>query len=255
MATPDSFPRAIAAARSALRLDETMVLGHSATAVIKLYHEWDWDGAEQAFQRALELNPSEAMAHYHYAWYLALFGRLDEAIFEHKRARELDPLNPLHTAYLGLLYLMKRQDKEAIEEAQKSLELNPDFATGLSVLGRAYVEKGMYEEAIAAHQKLVEVAPLRGGDLGRTYALAGQRDEARKMLAELEKRKATPFVAFELAILYTALGEKDEAFRWLNYEHPHAFFPWFRVLPEFESLRDDPRFKVLLRKMNLPDLE
>ena len=255
MATPDSFPRAIAAARSALRLDETMVLGHSAMAVIKLYHEWDWDGAEQSFQRALELNPSEAMAHYHYAWYLALFGRLDEAIFEHKRARELDPLNPLHTAYLGLLYLMKGQDKEAIEEAQKSLELNPDFATGLSVLGRAYVEKGMYEEAIAAHQKLVEVEPLRRGDLGRTYALAGQRDEARKMLAELEKRKATPFVAFELAILYTALGEKDEAFRWLNYEHPHAFFPWFRVLPEFVPLRDEPRFKDLLVRLNLPELE
>ncbi len=255
MATPDSFPRAIAAARSALRLDETMVLGHSAMAVIKLYHEWDWDGAEQAFQRALELNPSEAMAHYHYAWYLALFGRVDEAIVEHKRAKELDPLNPLHTAWLGWLYLWKGQEEEALEEARKSLELNPDFDIGFYMLGLVYAEKGVYEEAIAAHQELTKIAPLWRFALGCTYAQAGRRDEARKILTELEKEETTPFGAWGLAYLYTALGEKDDAFRWLAYEKPHAFFPWLRVSPHFEPLRSDPRFKDLLRRLNLPDLE
>ncbi|MCK4961791.1 MAG: tetratricopeptide repeat protein, partial [Anaerolineales bacterium] len=178
MATPDSFPRALAAARSALRLDETLVEGHAAMAMIKTYHEWDWVGAEKAFQRALELNPSEAMTHYHYAWYLALFGRLDEAIVEHKRARELDPLNPLHTAHLGTLYWMGERYEEAIDEARKSLELNPDFPVGWKVLGYAYAKKGMYEEAIAAHQKLAEIAPRQKYALGCTYALAGRRDEA-----------------------------------------------------------------------------
>ena len=255
MATPDSFPRALAAARSALRLDETLVEGHAALAIIKTYHEWDWEGAEQAFRRANELNPNIAMNHYHYAWYHALFGRLDEAIEEHKRAKELDPLNPLHTAYLGELYLWKGQDEEAIEEARKSLELNPDYDIGFLVLGRVFADKGMYEEAIAAHQKLVEVAPQRRFVLGRTYVLAGRRDEARKILAELEKEKVTPFRALGLARLYTALGEKDEAFRWLAYEPPHAFLPWIRVAPWSESLRDDPRFKDLLQRLNLPELE
>jgi len=255
MATPDSFPRALAAARSALRLDETLVEGHAAMAMIKTYHEWDWDGAEKSFQRALELNPSEAMTHYHYAWYLALFGRLDEAIVEHKRARELDPLNPLHTAWLGTLYLWKGQDEEAIEEARKSLELDPDFPIGWLVLGNVYADKGMFEEAIAAHQELVKVAPWWSFALGQTYALAGQRDEARKILAKLEKEEATPFGAWGLAKLYTVLGEKDEAFRWLAYEHPSFALPWVRVSPWFEPLREDPRFKDLLRRMNLPQLD
>ena len=255
MATPDSFPRALAAARSALRLDETLVEGHAAMAMIKTYHEWDWVGAEKAFQRALELNPSEAMTHYHYAWYLALFGRLDEAIVEHKRARELDPLNPLHTAHLGTLYWMGERYEEAIDEARKSLELNPDFPVGWKVLGYAYAKKGMYEEAIAAHQKLAEIAPRQKYALGCTYALAGRRDEALKILAELEEEEATPFGAWGLASLYTALGKHDEAFRWLAYEHPSFAHPWVRVVPWSEPLRDDPRFKDLMQRMNLPQLD
>jgi len=252
-ATPDAWPRAREAALTALRLDETLAEGHAALADVKLYYEWDWEGAEQSFLRADELNPNLAMNHYHYAWYRALFGRLDEAIEEHKRAQELDPLTPLHTAWLGELYYWRGQYEEAIDEARKSLELDPDFPIGWLVLGRVYVAKGMYEEAIAAHQKLVEVAPRRRWNLGCTYALAGRRDEALKILAELEKEEATPFGAWGLASLYTALGEKDEAFRWLAYEEPHAFVPWVRVLPLFEPLWDDPRFKDLLRRMNLPE--
>ncbi|MEE9464716.1 MAG: tetratricopeptide repeat protein, partial [Candidatus Neomarinimicrobiota bacterium] len=252
-ATPDAWQRAREAALRALRLDETLAEGHAALADVKLYYEWDWEGAEQAFQRANELNPNLAMNHYHYAWYHALFGRLDEAIEEHKRAQELDPLTPLHTAWLGELYWRRGQYEEAIDEARKSLELDPDFPIGWLILGRVYMAKGMYEEAIAAHQKLVEVAPRRRWNLGCTYALAGRRDEALKILAELEKEEATPFGAFGLARLYTALGEKDEAFRWLAYEHPHAFLPWVRVSPWSRPLRDDPRFKDLLQRMNLPE--
>ncbi len=252
MATPDSFPRALAAARSALRLDETLVEGHTALALIKQYHERDWGGAEKAFLRALELNPSLAMIHYHYAWYLVLFGHMDEAIKEHKRARELDPLNPLHTAWLGGLYWYGGRYDEAIEEAQKSLELNPDYDIGFFILGVSYAEKGMFEEAIEAHKKLVAVDPEWRYALGCTYALAGQRDEAWKILAELKEEEASPFGAWGLASLYTALGEKDEAFRWLNYEHPHGWLAWIRVDPQFVPLRDDPRFRELLRKMNLP---
>ncbi len=255
IATPDSFPRALAAARSALRLDETLAEGHAAMAIIKTYLEWDWDGAEKAYLRVLEINPSEANSRYHYSWYLALFGRMEEAIEEHKRAKELDPLNPRNTAWLGDLYRHEGRYEEAIDEARSSLELNPEFPIGWLVLGNVYVEKGMFEEAIAAHQKLAEVAPWQRWMLGCTYARAGRMDEARKILVELEEKIATPFGALGLAHLYTALGEKDEAFRWLSYEHPSFGLPWVRVIRLFDPLRDDPRFKDLLRKMNLPELE
>ena len=257
MATPDSFPRALAAARSALRLDETLVEGHAAMALVKTYHEWDWEGAEKAYKHVLELNPSLAFAHYHYAWYLLLFDRMEEAIEEHILAKELDPLNPLHTAWLGDLYRREGRYEKATEEAIRALELNPDFPIGLTVLGNTYADKGMYEEAITVHRKLAEAAPQRRWYLGRTYARAGQRNEALNILAELEKEEMTPTRAYNMARLNTALGEKDEAFRWLEvaFEHPPYSLPWIRVAQWSMPLRDDPRFKDLLRRMNLPDLE
>jgi len=252
---PDAWPRARAAALRALRLDETLAEGHAALADVKLYYEWDWAGAEQAFLRANELNPSLAMNHYHYAWYHALFGRLDEAIKEHKLAQELDPLEPLHTAWLGWLYWYGGQYEKAIDEARKSLDLSPDYVVGLLVLGLVYETKEMYEEAVTTHEKLVAIVPELRYSLGRTYALAGRRDEARKILADLEAEEVTPFGALCRAYLHTALGEKDQAFQWLNYEQPHAFFPWIRVNPEIEPLRDDPRFQDIVRRMKLPELK
>jgi len=244
----DVWPKARAAALTALRLDETLAEGHAALADVKLYYERDWEGAEQAFLRADELNPNLAMNHYHYAWYHALFGRLDEAIVEHKRAQELDPLTPLHTAWLGGLYWIGGDYEKAIEECQKAFELDPDNWGALHVLGHVLAETGMYEEAIAAHQKAGDLASL-----GRTYALAGRLDEAQKILAELDEKETTPGVAFGLAKLYTALGDKDQAFRWLAYEPPNYSVPWVRVLPTFEPLWDDPRFKDMMRRMNLPE--
>jgi TolB-like protein/Flp pilus assembly protein TadD len=253
--TPDAWPRAREAALTALRLDEALAEGHAALADVKLYYEWDWEGAEKAFLRANELNPNLATNHFHYAWYHALFGRLDEAIVEHKRAQELDPLMRLYTIELGVLYSLGGDYEKAIEEIQKALKLNPNSRHGLFFLGHVLADAGMYEEAIAAHQKAVAISPnvkLKWA-LGRTYALAGRRDEARKILAELEEEEATSMGAYGLAVLYVALGEKDEAFRWLAYEQPHAWVPWVRVLPWFEPLWDDPRFKDLLQRMNLPE--
>ncbi len=113
----------------------------------------------------------------------------------------------------------------------------------------------MDEEAIATHKKAAALYPELRFLLGRSLAMAGRRDEALKILAELKKEEASPFGAWGLASLYTALGEKDEAFRWLNYEHPHGWLAWIRVDPQFVPLRDDPRFKELLRKMNLPEID
>jgi serine/threonine protein kinase/tetratricopeptide (TPR) repeat protein len=252
--SPEALPRAKAAALKALELDDTLAEAHAALAEVKLYYDWDWAGAEQSFRRAIELKPNVADVHAHYAWYLFLLGRLDEGLAEMKRAQELDPLLPIYTAWLGRQHWWAGQDEEAIEWARKSLELNPDFPVGLCVLGDVYAAKGIYEEAIAMHQKARAVAPHWGWSLGHTYALAGQRDEALKVLDELGKEYQQNN-AWGVAEIYAALGEKDEAFRWLEagYENRHNWIPWMRCNRNYEPLRDDPRFGDLLRRMNLPE--
>ncbi|MCZ6916495.1 MAG: tetratricopeptide repeat protein, partial [Gemmatimonadetes bacterium] len=251
----DALPRARAAAERALRLDSTLAETLAALAFLKGYYDWEWAAAERDFQRALELNPSLAIAHYWYSWQLALFGDMDEAIAEHKRAREMDPLNPLNTAWLGWLYYWEGRYEEAEDEARRSLELNPNFPVAHFVLGEVYAARGMHEEAIAIARKAVEVAPAWSWVLGRIYALAGRGDEARRIVAELQEQEVTPWSAFSLAVVHAALGEKDEAFRWLDYERPHAWIPWVRVDHMWKPLwddPDDPRFQDLLRRMNLP---
>jgi len=255
MATPDALPRAKAAAQRALRLDDTLAETLNVFGFITGYYDWDWEAGEQAFQRALEINPNLAMAHYWYSWQLIMFGRMDEALVEHIRAQELDPLTPLHTAWLGGLYWIWGRYDEAIEETQKALELSSNSWHGLYVLGHIYADMGRYEEAIAVFQKAAARYPNMRCLLGFAYAMAGQRDEALKVLAELEKEEPTPFGALGLAELHTALGNKDEAFQWLNYEHPHCWVPWIRVLPQFKPLWDDQRLHDMLRKMNLPELK
>ncbi len=248
--TPDAWPRARAAADRALRLDPTLAEGYAALADVKFYYEWDWEGAERAFLRANELNPNLAMNHFHYAWYLAETGRMEEAIVEHKRAQELDPLTPLHTAWLGGLYWIEGNYDKAIEEIQKVFEFNPDNRTATWLLALTYADAGRYDEAVAMHEKIIGL----WWSLARLYAVVGREDEARRIAAKLEE-KPDPLRAFGLAAIYTALGEEDKAFQWLQYEPHHAWMPAFRIFSWFIPLRDDPRFHELLRKMNLPPVE
>ena len=248
--TPDAWPRARAAADRALRLDPMLAEGYAALADVKLYYEWDWEGAELAFLRANELNPNLAMNHYHYAWFLAETGRMEEAIVEHKRAQELDPLTSLHTAWLGGLYWIEGNYEEAIKELQKVFKLDPDDRLATWVLALVYADAGRYDEAVATHEKINGL----WWSLARLYAEVGREDEAREIMAKLEE-KPDPLRAFGLAACYTALGDKDKAFQWLNYKPHHAWMPAFRIFSWFAPLHDDPRFHDLLKKMNLPPLE
>jgi tetratricopeptide (TPR) repeat protein len=252
MATADALVRAKAAAQTAVRLDDTRAEVLSAYGFYQGYLGWDWEAAEKTFLRALEINPNLAIGHYWYSWMLILFDRMEEAEVEHILAKELDPLTPLHTAWLGGLYLIWGKYEEALVETQLALELIPDCWDGLYVLTYLYTAMGKYEEAIKTAQRAAELYPELTYLLGRTYAVAGRRDEALEILAELEKQEPYPFGAFGLADLYTVLGMKDEAFEQLEYDNPHAWVPWVRVLPQFRDLRDDPRFNPLLEKMNLP---
>ncbi len=245
----EAYPQAEAAAREALRLDETLAEAHLALALVKLYYRWETAGAKEALERALELNPNLVDAHRHYGYSLLIFERPDEAVAHVKRVAELDPLTPIHSAELGEIYALVGRYEEARAEARKSLELNPDLPHGWWVMGFAYAAQGMYEEAIAAYRTLETLRPGYRLALASTYAMAGRRDEALRQLAGFGR--ASPFF---LVSLHAALGQHDEAFRWLEvaYQQRHPFMPWLEVWPAYEPLRNDPRFENLVRRMNLP---
>jgi serine/threonine-protein kinase len=249
---PETFPRAKAAAEKALSLDPDNVQAIGALADIALYHEWDWDKAERLFERAKELNPSLAMNHYHHAWKLALFNRLDEAIVEHKLARDLDPLRPVHTAWLGGLYVYAGRYDEALTEARKAMDLNPDYGPSYYVMVNAYSRKGMYEEAIAVARKTVDSTSKYAGPalLGIAYAHAGRRAEAMEIAERMDRSRN-----YFAAQIYAALGDDDTAIDLLEecYRDRTPILPWIRVHGSgFDSLRGEPRFRALLEKMNLP---
>jgi TolB-like protein/Flp pilus assembly protein TadD len=255
---PDAFTRAKAAALKAEELGGTLAETEAALGQIKLFEEWDWEGGCQALQHALALNPSLPDAQRMYSWYLLLTGRKDEAIAAMKRAIEVDPLTPLWSSDLAWQCWGAGRYQEAMDATQKALELNPDFDQALCWLGYLYAEKGMFVEAIAAHQKLSAVSPRWKWPLVRTYVLAGRKDEARKMLAKLLEGEPKPTGAWDgwfLPEVYAALGEKDEAFRWLEaaIKERSTFIPWMRENPTYAPLRSDPRFQDLVRRMKLPE--
>ena len=249
---PETESQARAATLKALELDESQAEAHLANAMLKIYHDWDRTGAEQAYQRTLELNSSLALAHGHYAFFILISGDEEKALAESNLAQALDPLAPIYAAWQGWMYFWLERNDEAIEEALKSLELVPDFPVGLYVLGCAYAAKGMYEEAIAAHRKAGEISPDWKWGLGQTYALAGRTDEALSVAADLEN-KPRMWNTWGLAEIYTALGEKDKAFHWLEaaYKQHHPYIQWMWRNPSFKSLRDDPRFIDMAQRLNL----
>jgi tetratricopeptide (TPR) repeat protein len=240
-------------ALKAFMLDSTLAEVHAALAIAYLYKSWRHEEAEYHFKRALKLNPNLDMAHYHYAWGLYLWGRMEEAISEHKLAQKYDPYNPLHTAWLGGLYVFSGRYEEGAMEALRSLEIQKDYPVGLNVLGMAYLGMGRNEDAINTHKKLAELYPDQDTPLCLTYISTGHLAEAEGILAGIEKRDPKPkgMGAYNRAKIYGALGRKDEAFKWLNYEPHHGFLAWAAVNKNLISLHDDPRWDEFLKKVNL----
>jgi serine/threonine-protein kinase len=249
---PDVWPKARAAAERALRLDSTLAEAWTALASVKYYYEWNWEEAERAFRRANELNPSLPINHYHYAWFLMTMGRGKEALAEHHRARELDPLTPLHTVWISGLYQAMGDHERAIVEARKAAEQYPSSPIPLYVLGESSALLGRHDEAVAAHERLVSMDPRWRHGLGVTYARAGRTADARRILAELEAEPPSSWLALGLAELHAALGDREEALRWLQYEPRHAWWMVIGRMPVFDPLRNDPRFEALVRQLNLP---
>jgi TolB-like protein/predicted Ser/Thr protein kinase len=253
------FPLAKAAATKAVELDDTLGEAHTALGFVKGSYDWDWPGAEREFKRALELNPGDANAHYFYGLvYLAPMGRMDEAIREMQRALELDPLSPIINANLAWIYYFARQYDKGIEQARKAVELDPDFGPAHNRLAFIYAAKGMYPQAI---EESGYVPAMRKNDLARVaafrqaYAADGASGYWRKVIeVEEKRRKEQYFPPYIIASSYARLSEKEQAFELLEkgYEGRDEWLRFLRVEPAFDSLRSDPRYADLVRRVGLP---
>ena len=251
---PDVFPKALEAAERAIQLDSTIALGWAALSHYHTYFGKDWALAEYAFERANTLNPNLSENHYHRAWYLALFGRMNEAITEHKLAQELDPFIPLHTAWLGELYRWIGYYDEGLAEAEKAAQMEHDYALSMVIKGRIYIDQGRVEEGLGILRKASEINPgWKYVGYGPALMKAGKLKEGRAILKELESLPINGYRALFLASMYAELGDFDKAFEYLNYKQKHGWYPWIRVLFFSDEIRKDPRFLKIIRDMNLPD--
>jgi eukaryotic-like serine/threonine-protein kinase len=251
----DVMPKARVAAKKALELDDMLVEAHTSLGEVHYWYEWDWLAAEREFKRAIELNPGYARAHEVYGWYLVTSGQADEAIVEMKRAQELDPISLETNALLGwCLYLTHRYD-QAVEQLRTTVELDPNNWLAHLYLGRAYEQKGEFSQAVTELQKarlIAAVVPETSAALGRAYAVSGKKEQAKEVIDELKEQSKRSYVPpYNIATIYTGLGDKDQAFRSL--EKDYADRSWYLVFlkadPELDLLRSDPRFRDLMRRV------
>jgi TolB-like protein/DNA-binding winged helix-turn-helix (wHTH) protein len=246
--------KAQAASRKALELDDSLSAAHYTLAAIRGIG-WDWSGAEVEYQRAIKLNPSNALAHLWYSDLLIILDRVTEAEAESRRAEELDPVSlQIYGAVTGHLYYARRYG-ELIEHCQGWVKRNPNLEWNYHhCLGAAYVQMGRHEEAIAELREALKSSTIyehTATELANALAVAGKREEALKVLGQVQN---VPWRTFGAALVHTGLGEKDEAFRSLEkaVDLRAPLITLLKVDPRFDSLRKDPRFPKLLRRMNLP---
>ncbi len=241
------FPKAKAAALKSVELDDSLAEAHTSLAYVKLWYDWDWDGAEVEFRRALDLNPGYATAHQWYAEYLRLMGRQQDAIRENRKALELDPLSLIMHMEAGLPYYLEGQYGEAFAHYQKTLEMEPNFGLTHCVLGWLYDDQGQYAAALTELEKARQLDDSSAvlGSLGHAYASAGRVQDARKVLRELQERAKTQYVSpYFLAMIYVGLGEKRHAMDALDdaYRKHDWVLVWLSVAHMMQPLHADPQF-------------
>jgi len=255
----EAYPKSKAIVMKALELDDTLAEAHALLGDVRFFYDWDWDGTEREYKRAIELNPSYAIAHNNYAFYFTALTRHDDALAEIRRARELDPVSLPINSDLGWAHYFARQYDQAILQFRRALELDPNLAISQFALGHVYLQKEMFVESVAAFQKAVSLSPsdlesIAG--LGHAYAVAGRRGEALKIVARLKQPSEHMQVpSWGIATIYIGLDNKDEAFVWLEkaFVDRHPQLVYIQTDPVLDPLRSDPRFQVLVRRMDFPE--
>lgn len=253
----ETIPKAKAFAERALQLDSSVAEAHTSLAYIH-HLLWEWEEAEKAFKRAIELSPNYPTVHHWYSLHLYDMRRHAEGCTAIKRANELDPLSLVIASNVANCYLIRGDLTSVIEESNRIIELDPNFPRGHETLGWAYLLQGRHPEAIIEIQKAIDLSfrrdrrPVRS--LGYAYAMVGKRAEALAILRELqEKYGRHEGSALDVAVIYAGLGDKDQAFAWLERGFQDRSIRLARMNWElgFESLRSDPRFADLVRRMGL----
>ncbi len=253
-----AFPKARAAALTALKLDPDSAEARAAMAEAALYFDWDWAESEQNFRRAVELNPSLPQALGHYAFLEILLGRTEESFALVAQASQVDPLSPVWPSFACWLYIVADRFDEAVAACEEGLDLAPGFPLALYGLGQVYSAQGRIEEAIAVHEQIPEGLPIRYWALGPTYAMAGRREDA-LMMAEAMMIDPGPKDLLHIAFTYAGLGDTDGAIRRLEtaYEARVDWFPWIAIHNGYggvlEGIRQDPRFQEIVGRLSLPN--
>jgi TolB-like protein/Tfp pilus assembly protein PilF len=251
----DSFPRAEAAAKKALELDDTLAEAHASLGQILLFYHLDFEGSTREFERAIALNPNYATGHQWYGLALMCLGEFDRAIGELKRALQLDPLSLIINADLGVSFLTARRYDDAIAQLRKTIEMDPRFYYARWNLGEALELKGHLREAFAEYKKAAELNddPLIIALLAQAYAKLGQRDEALKTLDQLQQLATRRYVAnYSFALAHIALGDKAKAIDYLEGAYRDRTGPdisGIKVDPMLDPLRGDPRFEALVQRV------
>ena len=256
MTPTEALPKAKAAAIKAVGLDPSLGEAHNSLAFCLDGFDWNFGEAEKEFERAVALNPGYATGYHWYAWHLALSRRYDAALVAMRKAQSLDPLSLVINADLAELLALAGSYDESIRQSQKTLELDPGFGLAHNHLGQAYLQKHLNEEAIGELQKAVT---LSGGgatciaNLARAYVAAGRNRDANALLADLKGRSnALHSYASEIAVIYAALRDPDQAITWLERGASERFNPGVLLRPGFDPIRNDPRFVDLIRRIGLP---
>jgi len=251
----DAITQAKAAITRALELDESLVEAHAALALIKTQHEWDWEGAEREYRRALALDANYAPGWHWYAMHLSLLGRHDEAISAIRRAEELDPVSLVINCNHGWILWCARRNDEAIAQLRKTIDLDPYFANAHDKLANVHETTGQYAEAIehrAISSDLSGARPEVGAGMRAAYRRGGWQEFARREVGRLQRESQARYQNPKyLALAWARLGDKDRALEWLKrgYAERSEAMLYLKVDPRYDSLRDDQRFVDLLRRM------
>jgi tetratricopeptide (TPR) repeat protein len=256
----EAHPKWRAAVTKALELDPMLADAYVSRGLLLQDLDWNWQDAERDFQRALQLSPNLALAHMAYAYYLMPVGQLDEAVTEASRAVQLNPFSNDANFALGAALVFAGRQDEALEQGRRMIEVNARAAH--RIMGLAYEQKGNLDLAIGLFQgRLKDVDqdyplfPDCIAELAHAYAAAGMRPEALRLLSELQGTSKRRFVpSWTFALIYAALGDKDQAFRWLDkgFDERPSDMEYLKVNPGWAPLRSDPRYQDLLRRMGLP---
>jgi TolB-like protein/Tfp pilus assembly protein PilF len=259
-APKEAFPKAKAAALRALEIDQTLAEAHAALGNTLTSFDWDWKAAELSFTRSIELDPNSATTHYRYATeYLISVGRTNEGLAEVRRALEIEPLDPNMVANLARVYLYDGQRDAGLAQARKSYEIDPTFPIARLVLGMALNANGLHDEAIVHAESILQADPNNQHMLqiaGFAYAKTGRKKDAEAVIEKLREIGKTQYVIPSfVASIYGVMGEKDSAFEEMEtaLEMRDSWLKWIKAEPIYDPLRDDPRFKDLLKRMGLPE--